>query len=1145
MKKNQSHHGGYKTFVLPKKLFLKMKITLLVILFSAVQIFANGVYSQNTRFTLAEENTTIEDVLRKIEDQSNFYFLYNAKLVDVTQKVNVKVDNQNLDKTLQVLFKNTAVNYKIYDRQIVLSVNEKSNVSQQTGNVSGNVTDSSGQPLPGVSIVIKGTTNGTITDFDGKFNLADVPGDATLIFSFVGMKSQEIFIAGQTQINVVLQEDTENIDEVVVTALGILSKKKSLGYSVNKIDGNEIAQSKETNVVNSIAGRVAGVQITPAASGMGGSSRLIIRGSSSLTGNNQPLYVVDGIPIDNTGLGGASTGGTSVSALRTDYGTGISDINPSDIETMSILKGPNAAALYGNRAANGAVIITTKKGRARKGIGVSYSGTAMASILHESTLPGFQNEYGQGDGGVFANDALNSWGAKMDGSTFTYPTGHAGEYSPQPNNVKDFFKTGIEKTHTIGLESGNENSYVRFSYTNFNGEGILPNSKMDKNTFNLRAGAKLSDKMSFDSKVTYFTQNANDRAVMGWGGRNATNTLYRMVRNTVIEDHENNYQDEVGRSINPYSTDAISLNPYYLQNKYVDEDQRTRIMGFAKVTYSFNENLNAFIRVGTDALSHKITNIIPWGGSFRSPGGSRSDKRVGLTETNADFLLMFNKELSSKFNLNLNAGGNYRYNKREVTSRSGADFNIPTSTLYSNLQNLRAGGETSRRSSIHSLYFSGSVDYKEMVYLNFTGRNDWDSSLWTASGSSNDWSFFYPSMSLSLLGNQLLGIDSSVLSFSKLRMAWSEVGSGGNKNDQVFYNLGNSAGYNGLVSVTQSNIFDDPSLGPEKTRSSELGLELKFFNNRLYTDFTLYKASTFDQIINAPVDASTGFEFTRTNVGEISNKGFELMVGGTPIQTDDFSWDVSVNLAKNTSVLESFIEGAESFLFTGRDNYSVKTKVGGKYGDIWGNDFVYHDGELVVDNNGVPVSSDKEQLLGNYNPDLAGGLFNSFSYKNIALSVLIDGQIGGEAISWTRFELGGRHGVLDATLEGREGMTLDGVVNSGSTESPVYTANTTETNAQAYWSKLEGIPGAHIQDLTNIRLREVNLSYSIPSRWLDKSFINSASVSLIGRNLLFLVKKADGVDPESSVSVANSGQGVFYYNMPTTRRFGFSLNVSF
>ena len=1014
----------------------------------------------------------------------------------------------------------------------------------QQNSISGTVTDQSGEPLPGVTVVIKGTTNGTVTNMDGKYSISNIPDGATLAFTFVGMLSQEIVVGNQTTINVTMVADAIGLDEVVVTALGITSKKKSLGYSVDNIDGDDIASTNESNVVNSLAGKVAGIKITPASSGMGGSSRLIIRGNASLTGNNQPLYVVDGVPIDNSSFGGVSNNNAGPAEQRTDLGSGISDINPNDIESLSVLKGPNAAALYGSRAANGAVIITTKKGSPKKGLGISYSGSLMVNTIHEGTLPQFQNEYGQGDGGVFAPDAENSWGGKFDGSTFTYPSGIPGVYSAQPNNVKDFFETGSELVNTVDIDNASENGYIRFSYSNFSGRGVLPESELNKNTFSLRVGTQLSDKLSFDSKVTYFTQNAENRAVMGGdASRNPTNVLYRMPRNANLKDYENYYIDEAGNSVSPVTDAKPTGNPYYMQKKILDGDQRQRIMGFAKLTYTFNENLSAFVRVGTDALSQKVSTIMPWGSDPRLVAGSRSDSRYGKTETNADFLVTWNKELGSNFNLNLNAGGNYRYNKNEITSRSGENFNIPTSYLYANLQTLFAGTESLRRSSMQSLYFSGSFDYKEMVYLNFTGRNDWDSGLWTASGTSKEWSFFYPSLSLSVLGNDLLGLNNSVLSFSKLRLAWSGVGSGGYKNDKTYYYLSSSPGYNGLVNVRQSSVFDDPNLGPETTSSKELGLELKFFKNRLYTDFVIYNSSTFDQIVNAPVDASTGFTEMRTNVGEISNKGFEFMLGGTPVESDNFSWDASVNLSKNTGTLESFIEGSDSYYFGGRDNFSIKTLVGGNLGDIWGNDFVYHEGKLVVDKTGVPVASDEEQLIGNYFPDFSGGFLNTFRYKNLNLKVLIDGQIGGEAINWTSVEAG-RYGNLERTLEGREGMTLDAVVNTGTSESPVYVANTVQTNAQAYWAKLQAIPGGHMEDLTNIRLREVNLTYNFSSRLLAKTFINRASVSLVGRNLFFLVNKSVGVDPEASVSTGN-GQGIFYYNMPSMRSYGFSLNVSF
>ena len=1013
--------------------------------------------------------------------------------------------------------------------------------------IAGKVLDNAGNPLIGATIVEKGTSNGTTTDLDGNYSLVVRDENAVLVISFIGFITKEIQvnnITNKSAFNITLEPDLAIMEEVVVTALGIKSKKKSLGFSTTNVSAESVQKGNESNIVNSLAGKVSGVQINSAASGLGGSTRTIIRGSSSLTGNNQPLYVVDGVPIDNSGFGSSTGNADAISSQRTDFGSGISDINPNNVESISVLKGPNAAALYGNRAANGVIIITTKKGSSREGIGVSYKISQMTNSVIESTLPQFQNEYGQGDGGAFASDADNDWGPKFDGRSFTYPTGLEGTFSAQPNNVRDFFRSGTQLTQTVAFEGGNETANFRFSFTDFKGNGIVPNSSLNKNTFNLRTGVNLSDKLSVDSKVTYFTQDAKNRAQMGWGSQNPLIPLFRMTRNDDISDFRNNKVDELGRSNDPTDTEAPGFNPFFIQNNISNKDIRNRITGFIKTTYELNDNLSAFVRVGTDILSQKIDRIVPSGGSVSRPRGLRSADRRGETETNADFLVTFNEKVTDNFNINLNAGGNYRFNKSEITQRTGEDFKIPTSTTFTNLETLFAGQDRRQRSAIYSLYFSGTVDYKEMIFLNGTGRNDWDSRLYTASGTTSDLSFFYPSVSLSLLGNEIFGIDSSFLSFSKVRLAWAEVGSGGQKDDQIFFSLGNTVGFNGLTTVTQRPVFDDPELKPESTKSFEVGLELKFFNNRLNTDFTYYNSTTSDQIVNAPVDASTGFNFIRTNIGEITNKGVEFLIGGRPIQSSNFFWDTSVNLARNVSTLDSFIEGSDSFLFTGRDNFSVKTKVGGDFGDIWGNNFVFNDGKMVVDGNGLPVASEEEQLLGNYTPDVAGGFSNTLGYKDLTLSFLISFQLGGEAINWTRNELADM-GKIEASLEGREGMVLDAVVNTGTPEDPVFTANTTEANAQEYTSRLRGIPAASIVSLTNARLRELSIGYSLPSRWLDNTFTSAASISLIGRNLFFLSKNAVGIDPGSTLSVSNFGQGLFYYNLPTTRNFGFSLNVTF
>ncbi len=1144
MKKDELRQKGvWIGNALLKKFWRTMKLTGLFMLISFIAISA-GTYSQTTQFSFNIENGTLNELFLYIEQNSEFRFAYNKSDLDDTQRISFKFEKESVEQILNKVLDTEKLSISVKNDYIIITQKENFTgnhfyYNQTVQTVTGKVTDSSGAPLPGVTIVVKGTTQGIVTDDDGNYSLANVTSNATLVFSFVGMKSQEIHIAGQTQINLVMQDDTEEIDEVVVTALGVLSKKRSLSYSTRNFSGESLSSGRETNIVNALSGKVAGIVITPSSSGMGGSSRLIIRGNSSISGNNQPLYVVDGIPISNEGFGTASGDISSITSPKTDYGSGISDINPNDIASISVLKGPNAAALYGSNAANGVILITTKKGMIRKGLGVSYSTSVMAGVVNENTLPSFQNEYGQGNGGIFLNSAHEDWGPKFDGRAYQTIKGVDKTYTAQPDNVKDFFNTEIERTQTVEIEGGNENANVRFSYTNFNGKGITPNSELNKNTFNLRANLKLSKKLSFDTKITFFTQKASNRVIMGWGP-SVTNNLYNWGRSYETEDFKD-YGDENSGDLHPYATGVGIGNPYWTQFKNTNDDFRNRVLGFAKANYQFNDNLSVFARIGTDVLAQRIQQIMPYG-TLERLMGERSDSNNAQSTSNADVLLMFNKELTNSLNLNVNAGGNYKFGSSSSLSMSGHDFKIPTNIMYNNLKFVY-NDESFSRSSTYSAYISGSLDYKEMVYLNFSGRNDWQSSMWTSSGSPGDWSYFYPSLSFSFIGNDILGInENSFLSFSKLRFSWAEVGSGSTKTDQIYYYLG-SNGYHDLLTVSKSNIFNDPDLKPESTRSIELGLELKFLKNRLYSDFTYYEARTFDQILNVPVDASTGFAFKRTNVGEISNKGFELLVGGTPIKSRKFYWDSSINISKNTNVLESFIEGSDSYLFTNHGLLSVKTKVGGEIGDIYGRDFVYQDGKMVVNADGFPISS-PEKLIGNYQPDMTGGFFNTFGYKNLELAFLIDFRLGGEAYSQTTRELA-ESGHIKESLEGRDGMVLDAVVNTGTEEAPSYVPNTVEINAETYWSWMSNIETPHMKDLTNVRLREVTLSYSFPRKWFANIFINKASFSLVGRNLFFLYKNIDGVDPETSMSMSNFGQGVFYYDMPTTRKIGFNLNISF
>lgn len=1010
----------------------------------------------------------------------------------------------------------------------------------QERTITGTVTTSEdGSTLPGVSVLVKGTTVGTITDADGKYSL-QTPADAeVLVFSFIGMATQEVEIGNQSVIDVVLNPVSVELDEVVVTSLGISKEKKALGYAVTEVSGADVSTVKETNVVNSLSGRVAGVVLTQSPSGPGGGTRVVVRGNNSITGDNQPLYVVDGVPVDNSGFGSANGSGTA-NYRRDDYGTGISDINPDDIESLTVLKGPNAAALYGSRASNGVILITTKKGRAGKGLGVSVSSST--TFEKPLLLPKYQNEYGQGsDGNTYTNvdDLLNyggSWGAKMDGSSQIYWTGETRPYVAQPDNVRNFFETGHNYVNTVTLEGGNNNSSIRFSYTNNSAASILPNAGLTKNNFNLRGISQLSDKLSLDAKVTYFTQEANQRPFQGTEGVMAY--VYDIPRNLDINDLKD-YQNP-DYSVRTY-TSGTNGNPYWVQYKDVNTDTRNRVLGFAKATYEFTDWLSAFVRIGTDYTAQKIERINQYGHWFYQTG-QFSFNSYKIAETNSDFLLMFNKNLASDLTISANFGGNMRYNTYEQIGVFGEDFKIPTKATTASARNLVPSYTPLREKKVNSLYGSASISYRDFLYLDLTGRNDWSSTL-----PENNWSYFYPSVSLSALLNDFIDPDANFLDYLKIRGSWAKVGGDtGPYQLDISYNLQQN-GYLGLTTLSRPSVRLNPDLKPEQTKSTELGVEFRLFGNKVYGDFSYYNIKSQDLIMDVPVSPSTGYSYFRSNVGQMTNKGWEIMLGATPV-SGDLTWDIALNLSHNENILDELIEGLDHYTFstTNAGNVLVQATVGGGYGEIYGTDWMRNEnGDLVVDAQGRPLATSDKVLLGNYQPKYVGGLTNTFRYKGFTLNALIDARIGGQLFSGTDASLDAS-GVSDRTLLYRDGgVTLDAVTNTGTPENPVWTENTATITSQQYWGAVSGIASNYIYDQTFLMLREISLTYNLPKSLFENFFINSASVGIIGRNLGFLMKDMENFDPISSYSTSNFAQGILYFTLPTTRSIGFNVNVKF
>lgn len=999
--------------------------------------------------------------------------------------------------------------------------------------VNGTVTDEDGAPLIGVNVLAQGTSIGTVTDLDGNYTLSFPDAVTEMQFSYTGYATQSVAIGGRTQIDVTLQFGAA-LDEVVVTAIGISREKKALSYSISEIGADEISTVRDHNPLNSLVGKVAGVNITQGTGGPGSGSRIVIRGNNSITSNNQPLIVVDGMPIDASG---SNSGGSVYNSNVT--GGGITDINPDDIESISVLKGPNAAALYGSRASNGVLLITTKKGTARQGIGVSIN----SNITWDNPmfLPDYQNEYGQGTAQnvpatvTDLKSSTGSWGPRLDGSSQLYYTGETRPYTAQSDNVSDFFRSAPKLINTLALEGGSKDFNARFSYTNNQTQSILPNSDLNSHNFTLRTFMNLSPRISLDAKATYFTQELNNKVSQGSEGVLAY--LYYMPRNVAIDDLKNYQNPE--ESLSSVSFSALGANPYWMLNHDRNFNRRERLLSFAKLTYEFTDWLSAFVRVGTDVANVQGEGITQPGHHF-TPQGALSASNSRNTETNADFLFMVNKDVGSKLNISVNLGGNASYRTGEGVRFTSSDFKVPTRPILANTVENDPFYTPLTEKKVNSFYGSASIAYDNFLYLDITGRNDWSSTL-----PESNRSYFYPSFGLSMLLDRFIDPNGSLFDMVKLRGNYAEVG-----NDTDPYQLETlyfiaQNGYLGRTTLSRSSVRMNDDLRPESINSLEFGLEFRMLRNRLFFDFSWYNIESTDLIYDVPVPAATGFSRFRENIGKVTNTGIEFLIGGSPVRGPNFNWEMTFNFAANENQLEELIEDLESHTLntTNSGNVAIQATVGGGYGDIFGTTWRTNDaGQIVVNSNGIPLASTERVLLGNAQPDWIGGLSNTFSYKNLMLRFLIDARIGGQIYSATNASLDGS-GVSVESLQYRDGgLVFDGVVEQ---EDGTFIANTTEITAQQYWGAYSGIGANYVFNQDNIRLREFVLGYTIPASSLTGSFLQSATISLIGRNLFFLSKDIPHVDPEATLGTGNSGMGILSNNLPTLRSIGFNVSLKF
>ena len=1048
-------------------------------------------------------------------------------------------------------------------------------------------TEEDGEPVIGASVIVKGTSLGTVTDVNGRFELSGLPPSATrLLISYISLMAKEVAIA--PQVSVTLKSDTHLLDEVVVTALGISREKKALGYTAQEVKQNALVQGKDNNLLNSLSGKIAGVRITNT-QGDVGSSRIVIRGETSIAGENQPLFIVDGIPVDNSQLNARSSG--------RDFKNAIADLNPEDIKTLTVLKGPNAAALYGARAAHGAIVITTKGGDKRqKGIGITLHSSTQVSFV--ATLPEFQNLFGQGAGGRFSyvdgkgagvNDRVDeSWGPRLDIGLlipqFDSPLDADGNrvatpWVSHPNNVRDYFRMGISTNNGISVARGDDKYQFRVGYNYEKQVSIVPDAGTNKTNISLNTDYHLAKWIVVGATANYIVYTApslpGSATPSGSNVRSNSPMLQFLWFGRQVDT--NSLKADYTRNWNSSYYD----NPFWSASYNTQSQERHRLIGDLHAEFRLTDGLNVRFRTSTDWYNDRRKSKVKWGSAGAgSPYGSYAEDAYTVKENNTEVLATYIKQLNKNWGIDALLGFNVRNKQYENNYQAAPRLAVADLYTLTNSRDPLISSNDFYRLRQYGLYGSIQLDYRRWAFLNITGRNDWSSTLPVDNNS-----YFYPSVTASVLLSEAFGWRSKAVNYLKIRGGWSQVGADANPY-QLATVFTSETAFNGNPLQSSSTIGMNPNLKPEKTSSIEAGFEAAFWDNRLYLDFTYYKTDSRNQILKLATTAASGYTSQVRNAGHIRNRGYEIQLGAVPIQTSKgFRWNLDLNYGANSSkVVKLDDEG----LITSYQLYSsgiqILASVGEAYGTLFGTSYVRDaNGNVVVDANGLPKISTTNKTLGKFTPDWTGGISNTFSYRSLSLSFLIDASVGGSIFSNTN-KTGKYTGVLANTLSGRDaehgglwyytdamgnnvrlsespsysvssdglyyaqvngqstrvyqdGIMVEGVTESGSKNEEV-------VSAEKYYHRIYSIAEANVYDASYVKLREVALSYRLPRLWTQKLHLQEASVTLTGRNLWTIYKSVPNIDPESALTTGNA-QGVEAYSLPTTRSFGVNLSVKF
>ena len=1048
-------------------------------------------------------------------------------------------------------------------------------------------TEEDGEPVIGASVIVKGTSLGTVTDVNGRFELSGLPPSATrLLISYISLMAKEVAIA--PQVSVTLKSDTHLLDEVVVTALGISREKKALGYTAQEVKQDALVQGKDNNLLNSLSGKIAGVRITNT-QGDVGSSRIVIRGETSIAGENQPLFIVDGIPVDNSQLNARSS-------VR-DFKNAIADLNPEDIKTLTVLKGPNAAALYGARAAHGAIVITTKGGDKRqKGIGITLHSSTQVSFV--ATLPEFQNLFGQGAGGRFSyvdgkgagvNDGVDeSWGPRLDIGLlipqFDSPLDADGNrvatpWVSHPNNVRDYFRMGISTNNGISVARGDDKYQFRVGYNYEKQVSIVPDAGTNKTNISLNTDYHLAKWIVVGATANYIVYTApslpGSATPSGSNVRSNSPMLQFLWFGRQVDT--NSLKADYTRNWNSSYYD----NPFWSASYNTQSQERHRLIGDLHAEFRLTDGLNVRFRTSTDWYNDRRKSKVKWGSAGAgSPYGSYAEDAYTVKENNTEVLATYIKQLNKNWGIDALLGFNVRNKQYENNYQAAPRLAVADLYTLTNSRDPLTSSNDFYRLRQYGLYGSIQLDYRRWAFLNITGRNDWSSTLPVDNNS-----YFYPSVTASVLLSEAFGWRSKAVNYLKIRGGWSQVGADANPY-QLATVFTSETAFNGNPLQSSSTIGMNPNLKPEKTSSIEAGFEAAFWDNRLCLDFTYYKTDSRNQILKLATTAASGYTSQVRNAGHIRNRGYEIQLGAVPIQTSKgFRWNLDLNYGANSSkVVKLDDEGLITSYRLYSSGIQILASVGEAYGTLFGTSYVRDaNGNVVVDANGLPKISTTNKTLGKFTPDWTGGISNTFSYRSLSLSFLIDASVGGSIFSNTN-KTGKYTGVLANTLSGRDaehgglwyytaamgnnvrlpespsysvssdglyyaqvngqstrvyqdGIMVEGVTESGSKNEEV-------VSAEKYYHRIYSIAEANVYDASYVKLREVALSYRLPRLWTQKLHLQEASVTLTGRNLWTIYKSVPNIDPESALTTGNA-QGVEAYSLPTTRSFGVNLSVKF